>query len=115
MTSTSGLTVPSRTEAEARADRARRMPPAPDFITLPDYYDAMIRADFDYEASEDHGAYTRGRAEIEQLRHQAALSREHADLFEAFQAHEQARSARAWDRRVVVPPLPARPSEQVQA
>lgn len=76
------------------------------------YYEACMRADWDYESADDPTAYRRGRDQVEALEAQARVSIQHRKFFEAFRDHEQARLSRAFGANVELPPLPAKPVEE---
>lgn len=76
---------------------------------LADYYEALMRADWDYESADDPTAYRRGRDQVEALEAQARASIQHRKFFEAFRDHERARLSRAFGANVALPSLPPRP------
>ena len=74
-----------------------------EILSLSAYYDALLRFDWDYESTDDFSVWrreSRRRAELERL---AFTSREHEELFRAFDRHgkDGPRSAHL---------LPARPA-----
>lgn len=80
---------------------------------LADYYEALMRADWDYESADDPTTYRRGRDQVEALEAQARVSIQHRALFDGFRVHEQARLSRAFGASVALPPLPEKPVEEV--
>jgi hypothetical protein len=76
-------------------------------MKLTDYYDALSKADWTYEYSDDHRKWQQGRAAMATLKARANYSPEHKLLFDGFHAHVFSGPAFGSEQK----PIPERPDE----
>lgn len=71
-------------------------------ISLSDYYDKLFKADWAYPQYDSRKAFQEGQAKMDALRAYSKESKEHYELYRAFEQHAYASA-----------PLPKRPEEKV--
>lgn len=76
-------------------------------MSLREYWRALRAHDWDYERSDDHGAYTRGSEEHHRLREEAKADFAHGQMWSAFNSHHL-------DHNNHIPPFPFEPGDPVR-